>query len=103
MTDRASSYQERWSLRHVFHKRRIDSLATPARVLDAGCGSGVLCRPLADRRCTVTGVDREPARVAWCQLLVPEGEFLCAGVTRRRGRLAGIRLRRGALARPAEA
>jgi len=83
MTERASyyfdSYHERWSLRHVFHKRRIDSLAqlvpTPARVLDAGCGSGVLCRMLADRGCAVTGVDLEPARVAWCRLLVPEGEF----------------------------
>jgi trans-aconitate methyltransferase len=30
---------------------------------------------LADRGCTVTGVDLDPARVAWCRALVPEGEF----------------------------
>ena len=88
MTDRASyyfdSYHERRTLRHVFHKRRIDALAalvpTPGRVLDAGCGSGVLCRLLADRGCRVTGVDIDPARVAWCRRLVPEGEFRAGDV-----------------------
>ena len=83
MTERASyyfdSYHERRSLRHVFHKHRIDALAalvpTPSRVLDAGCGSGVLCRLLVDRGCRVTGLDIEPSRVAWCRGLVPEGEF----------------------------
>jgi 2-polyprenyl-3-methyl-5-hydroxy-6-metoxy-1,4-benzoquinol methylase len=102
MTERASyyfdSYHERGSLRHVFHKRRIDSLAqlvpTPARVLDVGCGSGVLCRMLADRGCTVTGVDLDPARV-WCRALVPEGEFARVTCARagwpppRRGDLGG--------------
>jgi len=78
------SYHERWSLRHLFHKRRIDSLVqlvpAPARVLDAGCGSGVLCRVLADQGCTVAGVDLEPARAAWCQRLVPEGQFSAGDV-----------------------
>jgi len=38
MTERASyyfdSYYERWSLRHAFHKRRIDSLAQLSRVME---------------------------------------------------------------------
>lgn len=78
----ADSYNQSWSLRHFFHKRRIDSLVslvpTPARVLDAGCGSGVLCRMLANNGCRVSGVDLLPARVAWCKHLTPEGEF-CSG------------------------
>lgn len=75
----ADSYNERWSLRHLFHKRRLDTLArlvpTPARVLDAGCGSGVLCRLLVDKGCMVTGVDIHPDRVAWCKQFISEGEF----------------------------
>lgn len=75
----ADSYHERWSLRHLFHKRRLDTLArlvpTPARVLDAGCGSGVLCRLLADKGCIVAGVDIHQDRVAWCKQSIPEGEF----------------------------
>lgn len=78
------SYHEQGSLRHVFHKRRIDSLArlvpTPARILDAGCGSGVLCRILADRGCTVAGVDLVPSRVAWSKRITPEAEFQCGDV-----------------------
>ncbi len=76
----ADSYRERWSLRHAFHKRRLDSLAgivpTPGQVLDAGCGSGVLCRLLADKGCQVSGVDLLQTRVNWCQQFVPEGRFL---------------------------
>jgi SAM-dependent methyltransferase len=75
----ADSYRERWSLRHAFHKRRLDTLAriipSSGRVLDAGCGSGVLCRLLADRGCRVAGVDLLQSRVNWCKQFVPEGEF----------------------------
>jgi len=73
------SYKEKWSPRHIFHKKRIDSLIrlipVSTRVLDAGCGSGVLCRLLSDKGCQVTGLDLVPARVAWCKKLTPEGEF----------------------------
>jgi 2-polyprenyl-3-methyl-5-hydroxy-6-metoxy-1,4-benzoquinol methylase len=75
----ADSYNQSWSLRHLFHKRRIDSLVklvpTPTGVLDAGCGSGVVCRMLANKGCRVSGVDLLPARVAWSKQLTPEGEF----------------------------
>lgn len=64
----------------MFHKRRLDTLAriipAPGRVLDAGCGSGVLCRLLADDGCQVAGVDLLQARVNWCKQFVPEGEFM---------------------------
>ena len=31
------------------------------RVLDVGCSSGYLARPLVERGCTVVGIERDPA------------------------------------------
>ena len=36
-------------------------------VLDAGCGSGRMCRDLSDRGCTLHGVDLSPGMIALAQ------------------------------------
>jgi len=78
------AYHERVTLRHLFHKRRIDALVrlipVPGHIMDAGCGSGVLLRMLADKGCKVTGVDLDSTRVAWCKKLVPTADLYCGDI-----------------------
>jgi SAM-dependent methyltransferase len=45
------------------------------RLLDLGCGPGLLARAAADRGAAVTGVDLDPAAVAAAAAAVPEGSF----------------------------
>ena len=45
--------------------RRAESISPP-RVLDLGCGSGRIARPLADRGCDVVGVDRRAHAIDKC-------------------------------------
>ena len=48
------------------HMRLLELVGTNKRVLDVGCSSGYLARPLAERGCTVVGIERDPnvARLA---------------------------------------
>src|SRR5579863_9991557 len=52
---------------HFGHDRlRLDSLAG-LRVLDIGCGGGILCEPLARLGASVVGVDPSPDNIAVAQ------------------------------------
>jgi 2-polyprenyl-3-methyl-5-hydroxy-6-metoxy-1,4-benzoquinol methylase len=43
------------------HARLLELVGTDKRVLDVGCSSGYLARPLVERGCVVVGIEREPA------------------------------------------
>jgi 2-polyprenyl-3-methyl-5-hydroxy-6-metoxy-1,4-benzoquinol methylase len=43
--------------RHRTHAKLIDAVGSDNRVLEVGCSSGYLSRPLADRRNTVIGIE----------------------------------------------
>jgi 2-polyprenyl-3-methyl-5-hydroxy-6-metoxy-1,4-benzoquinol methylase len=42
------------------HARLLDLVGAGKRVLDVGCSSGYLARPLVERGCTVVGIERDP-------------------------------------------
>lgn len=52
-----------------------------ARVLDAGCGAGRMSRYLADRGCTVEGVDLSPGMVDMARRDHPDLDFAVASLT----------------------
>lgn len=52
-----------------------------ARVLDAGCGAGRMSRYLADRGCSVQGVDLSPRMVDMARRDHPDLDFAVASVT----------------------
>jgi len=43
------------------HARLLELVGSGKRVLDVGCSSGYLARPLVERGCVVIGVERDPA------------------------------------------
>src|SRR3954469_6417540 len=59
------------------HAAVLDATAVGAgtRLLDLGCGTGLLARAAADRGARVTGLDADPAAVARAAAEVPEGSF----------------------------
>lgn len=63
-----SLYERRWLDRALAHTRG-------RRVLDLGCGPGrPIATYLADRRCTITGVDAAPAMLALFEAALPRAE-----------------------------
>jgi 2-polyprenyl-3-methyl-5-hydroxy-6-metoxy-1,4-benzoquinol methylase len=46
---------------HGGHAKLIALVGEGKRVLDVGCSSGYLARPLVERGCTVVGLERDPA------------------------------------------
>jgi 2-polyprenyl-3-methyl-5-hydroxy-6-metoxy-1,4-benzoquinol methylase len=46
------------------HMRLLALVGEQERVLDVGCSSGYLARPLVERGCTVVGIERDPAAAA---------------------------------------
>ena len=50
----------------------------PARVLDAGCGTGRVAIRLAEQGCRTVGVDLDPALLARARDKAPEGEWVAA-------------------------
>ena len=47
--------------RHRAHAKLLDAVGTGQRVLDVGCSSGYLARPLRDRGNTIVGLELDPA------------------------------------------
>jgi 2-polyprenyl-3-methyl-5-hydroxy-6-metoxy-1,4-benzoquinol methylase len=63
------------------HARLLDLVGTGKRVLDVGCSSGYLARPLVERGCTVIGIERDPnaaeaAREVCTEVLVGDVEVM---------------------------
>jgi len=63
------------------HSRLLALVGGSKRVLDVGCSSGYLARPLAERGCTVIGIERDPdaaavARTVCEQVLVGDVEVM---------------------------
>jgi 2-polyprenyl-3-methyl-5-hydroxy-6-metoxy-1,4-benzoquinol methylase len=60
--------------RHRAHAKLLDAVGIGNRVLDVGCSSGYLARPLAERGNTIVGVELDPkaAREAeeFCELVL---------------------------------
>lgn len=46
---------------HSGHAKLLALVGSDQRVLDVGCSSGYLARPLVERGCTVIGLERDPA------------------------------------------
>jgi 2-polyprenyl-3-methyl-5-hydroxy-6-metoxy-1,4-benzoquinol methylase len=57
--------------RHRAHAKLLDAVGTGKRVLDVGCSSGYLARPLVERGNTVVGIELDPAAAleaeAYCE------------------------------------
>jgi ubiquinone/menaquinone biosynthesis C-methylase UbiE len=56
----------------VFHKMRFKQILTAAsfknkKVLDAGCGSGVVLIPLAEKHIDITGIDKSENTIEWAK------------------------------------
>jgi 2-polyprenyl-3-methyl-5-hydroxy-6-metoxy-1,4-benzoquinol methylase len=63
------------------HARLLDLVGAGQRVLDVGCSSGYLARPLVERGCTVIGIERDPnaaeaAREVCKEVLVGDVEVM---------------------------
>jgi SAM-dependent methyltransferase len=65
-------------------KDRPRSRRKAPRVVDVGCGSGILARHLVDARYTVVGFDISPAMIRLARVKVPEARFRVAPLTEAR-------------------
>ena len=59
---------------------RICKTLAANRVIDIGCGNGMLCRRLADAGLEVVGVEPSASGIEYARRLVPEGRFYQMGV-----------------------
>ena len=80
--------------RGIVARLRRHGVASGERVLDVGCGSGLLARVLLAEGYAVTGVDASPAMIELARVHAPGADFRVTGLpTRRRpgadGGLAG--------------
>ena len=63
----------RWDHNAHYHRWLLRQLpAAPERVLEAGCGAGVLAARIAERAGRVDAVDRSPAMIAQARALHPQ-------------------------------
>jgi 2-polyprenyl-3-methyl-5-hydroxy-6-metoxy-1,4-benzoquinol methylase len=66
---------------HGGHAKLLELVGSNRRVLDVGCSSGYLARPLVERGCTVVGIEQdeaaaEAARAVCVEVLVGDVETL---------------------------
>ena len=62
-------------------KELVDHLTKGAKVLDAGCGSGVPVTRYLARFFDVTGVDFSEEQIKLARRLVPKAKFVCEDIT----------------------
>ncbi len=55
-----AGYVARNTRPHGGHEKLLTLVGSGKRVLDVGCSSGYLARPLVARRCTVVGIEQDP-------------------------------------------
>ncbi len=66
---------------HGGHAKLLALVGSGKRVLDVGCSSGYLARPLVDRSCTVVGIEQderagEAAREVCAEVLIGDAETM---------------------------
>lgn len=73
---------QRWNHNIHYHPLLLAAVPPAARVLDVGCGEGMLSRELAVRASTVLGVDLDAASIELARATTHERnvEYLCADV-----------------------
>src|SRR4051812_24743927 len=59
----------------------MERLPDGAKVLDAGCGSGIPIAKLLSRRFNVAGVDFSETQVRLARQAVPQAQFICQDMT----------------------
>lgn len=59
----------------------LERLPKGAKVLDAGCGSGVPIAKLLSQRFNVTGVDFSETQIELARQAVPQAQFICQDIT----------------------
>lgn len=70
--------------RGIVERLRAHGLARGQRVLDVGCGSGLLARALLAEGYAVSGVDASPAMIELSRAQAPAGDFHAIGLPTRR-------------------
>ena len=70
--------------RGVVARLRRHGVASGGRVIDVGCGSGLLARVLLEQGYAVTGVDASPAMVDLARAHAPGADFRVTGLPTRR-------------------
>jgi 2-polyprenyl-3-methyl-5-hydroxy-6-metoxy-1,4-benzoquinol methylase len=65
---------------HLLHQF-MERLPEGAKVLDAGCGSGVPIAKLLSQRFNVTGVDFSETQIELARRAVPQARFICQDMT----------------------
>jgi SAM-dependent methyltransferase len=70
--------------RGIVGRLRKHALAPGQRVLDIGCGSGLLARALLAQGYAVAGVDASPAMIGLARAQAPAGDFHAIGLPTRR-------------------
>jgi SAM-dependent methyltransferase len=68
----------------IVGRLRKHALAPGQRVLDIGCGSGLLARALLAQGYAVAGVDASPAMIGLARAQAPAGDFHAIGLPTRR-------------------
>ena len=74
----------RWNHNLHYHRLLIDAVPPGGRVLDVGCGEGMLTRELASHSRSVLGVDLDAPSIDLARVTTtePNVEYLCADVLR---------------------
>jgi len=70
--------------RGIVARLRRHGMAPGGRVLDVGCGSGLLARVLCDAGYAVAGIDASPAMIDLARVHAPGADFRVAGLPVRR-------------------
>ena len=76
--------EARWNHNIHYHRLLLDAVPHGGRVLDVGCGEGMLTRELAGRASQVVGLDIDPASIDLARATTVAGNitYVCADLMR---------------------